>query len=656
MAVAINGKRPYDNGLQRSGSTTTSDSYNTPPLTNNGLSQQRSAVVTGKTSINNNLARNKTVQITKSQSPPFANGASRISHADRQSRPTHTEDISDYPSIEAFQKPKGLSNGIRDLSLRPSPRPKQSRSPDVIDLDTNSEHSRKSNGLRSSATLKRDRSLSPVRSAGYHSTFFTQNLKPIVFDPTRPELSKTKTTTVTPRDDSKQPVGRKPLVQIPPRRQLLSSSATPISKVHQLPSSQTHSKSHVLVKLPPHPSQVQTRSKEIIKALKQDVSYIKDNPAEVSEIVGVLPFDDTDLDTKARRRAKQMKHKKVDHNRLALDFDSLSLQSSTPQASATQLVHPRQQARQILHERFKQSQHSALSFENRRNTRQLNGKFQFVSDYIFSKKIKSKKQAPLQSRDCQCIGGCGLHCACLPPPQTTIDANGVEQTINIQTYRRRQDGLVVLSDEFIDRWSDKIRIFECGEYCSCPQNCPNRVVQKGRQIPLQVFETQHCGFGVRSSQNIVRGQFVDVYLGEVLTNSEVDKREAAAEEDTPSYVMSLDVFIQDEQSMFYVDGEVFGSVTRFVNHSCEPNCKTLPVVLSNGTKHLYHVAFFAIKDIPAGTELTIDYDPGLAQAEEILDASVVQCRCGSANCRKRLWRPSKEKRGRKKLLPSKDDD
>ena len=394
-----------------------------------------------------------------------------------------------------------------------------------------------------------------------------------------------------------------------------------------------------------------------MKKLKANVSYIREHPQEVSKVVGVLPFDNAKLDVGALRKARQTKHKKFDRKDLGLNFSSLSIQQ-LPQSTTLQLVHPRQQARQILQERFKQLQPAPLSFENRRNTRQINGKFQFVSDYILSKKVrmKAKKLPLLQPRDCQCIGGCGLQCGCLPLRQKMTGTNGIEHIVDVKTYIQRDDGTVVLSNEFIEKWSAEIRIFECGENCSCPQSCINRVVQKGRQIPLQVFETQHCGFGVRSPQDIVKGQFIDVYLGEVLTTSEVARREAAAEEDTPSYVMSLDLFIQDEQAIFHVDGEIFGSVTRFVNHCCEPNCTTLPVVLSNDTKHLYHVAFFATKDIPAGTELTIDYSPGSAEDEDILDASAVQCRCGSQNCRKRLWPRSKEKRGRKRLLPSKDDD
>ena len=160
----------------------------------------------------------------------------------------------------------------------------------------------------------------------------------------------------------------------------------------------------------------------------------------------------------------------------------------------------------------------------------------------------------------------------------------------------------------------------------------------------------------------MKGQFIDVYLGEVLIDEEINKREAAAEEDTPSYVMTLDNFITDPQAMFYVDGANFGSVMRFVNHSCNPNCKTYEVVMSGGSKHLYHVGFYAVKDIKANTELTIDYDPKaileeMDEAEQLeLDDEIVRCQCGEPNCRKRLWAEGKGKQRRRRRLVKTHDE
>jgi SET domain-containing protein len=71
-----------------------------------------------------------------------------------------------------------------------------------------------------------------------------------------------------------------------------------------------------------------------------------------------------------------------------------------------------------------------------------------------------------------------------------------------------------------------------------------------------------------------------------------------------------------------VDGAVGGDETAFINHSCDPNAfmRIVP-----GEK----VAFFALRDISPGEEITIDYrDPDHPEV----------CRCGAQGCRSRRRR------------------
>ncbi|HZI20461.1 MAG TPA: SET domain-containing protein-lysine N-methyltransferase [Pyrinomonadaceae bacterium] len=68
---------------------------------------------------------------------------------------------------------------------------------------------------------------------------------------------------------------------------------------------------------------------------------------------------------------------------------------------------------------------------------------------------------------------------------------------------------------------------------------------------------------------------------------------------------------------FAIDGAVGGDATAFINHSCEPNAFMRAVAADK-------VAFFALRDIEPGEEITIDYkDP---------DHPAV-CRCGAEQCR-----------------------
>lgn len=148
---------------------------------------------------------------------------------------------------------------------------------------------------------------------------------------------------------------------------------------------------------------------------------------------------------------------------------------------------------------------------------------------------------------------------------------------------------------------------------------------------------------------IHRGQFIDLYLGEVITKAEADERENLTDgSHTQSYLFSLDWYVKDdddeEENMKVIDGRKFGSATRFMNHSCNPNCKIVPVCTTNhADEYLYNLAFFAYRDISPGTELTFDYNQGEENTTpQKIDPEAVQCLCGEVKCRGQLW-PNKRK-------------
>jgi [histone H3]-lysine9 N-trimethyltransferase SUV39H len=154
---------------------------------------------------------------------------------------------------------------------------------------------------------------------------------------------------------------------------------------------------------------------------------------------------------------------------------------------------------------------------------------------------------------------------------------------------------------------------------------------------------------VRSSETILRGQFVDRYLGEVITAAEADRRraESAISQRKDVYLFALDKFTDDESldprlrgPPLEVDGEFMSGPTRFINHSCDPNLRIFARVGDHADKHLHDLALFALRDIPRGQELTFDYVDGVADDDEdsVVDVqNMTRCLCGSKNCRKYLW-------------------
>ena len=70
-------------------------------------------------------------------------------------------------------------------------------------------------------------------------------------------------------------------------------------------------------------------------------------------------------------------------------------------------------------------------------------------------------------------------------------------------------------------------------------------------------------------------------------------------------------FFQLETNFYYlmmdsqriIDAGPKGNIARFMNHSCKPNCETEKWTVNGDTR----VGIFAQADIPAGTELTFNY-------------------------------------------------
>jgi [histone H3]-lysine9 N-trimethyltransferase SUV39H len=98
------------------------------------------------------------------------------------------------------------------------------------------------------------------------------------------------------------------------------------------------------------------------------------------------------------------------------------------------------------------------------------------------------------------------------------------------------------------------------------------------------------------------------------------------------------------QAPYVCDGMEVGGPTRFMNHSCEPNCRIFTVSYNHADLRVYDIAFFAIEEITPRTELTFDYkdenDRGII-TDEMADAverkngyRPAQCRCGSKSCRR----------------------
>lgn len=186
-------------------------------------------------------------------------------------------------------------------------------------------------------------------------------------------------------------------------------------------------------------------------------------------------------------------------------------------------------------------------------------------------------------------------------------------------------------------------IYECNERCHCGQFCRNKNVQFGRQVEVEIFRTGGGrGWGLRCREDLHEGQFVDTYRGEVITDAEATRREESSSKAKASYLYSLDKFAEtekiDSKDIYVVDGEFMGGPCKFMNHSCDPNCRQYTVSYNKHDPKVYDIAFFACRFIPAGEELTFDYLD--KDEDDVLNEPAddsIPCLCGASKCRKWLW-------------------
>ncbi|RAL10503.1 histone-lysine N-methyltransferase Clr4 [Aspergillus homomorphus CBS 101889] len=365
----------------------------------------------------------------------------------------------------------------------------------------------------------------------------------------------------------------------------------------------------------------------------------------------------TDAHQKKAMKGAYPKAKKVQRS-------EIPLQIGKPGPLLTKPPNVRQQTRQTMKRKLAGIKGPKVTYDQ--NAEHLLADFIMNFEFVNTNPLR-RGVVPVSEEfnaGCTCVGFCNpALCLCLSKEEGETNAS-------IIPYQGAADDarMMVLRSEFLTR---KAMIFECSDRCGCNQGCWNRVVQNGRTVRLDIFHTGDRGFGLRSPDRIRAGQFIDCYLGEIITTAAADLREANTSAHSASYLFSLDFLsgqYEDEDEDEYdddddddnddndddneaskckyvVDGRNFGGPTRFINHSCNPNCRMIPVSRNHADRDLYDLAFFAVRDIPPYTELTFDYNPGCEGVKDSkIDPNAVRCLCGEANCRGQLW-PNQRKKG-----------
>uniref|UniRef100_A0A665T5X1 Histone-lysine N-methyltransferase NSD3 n=1 Tax=Echeneis naucrates TaxID=173247 RepID=A0A665T5X1_ECHNA len=160
--------------------------------------------------------------------------------------------------------------------------------------------------------------------------------------------------------------------------------------------------------------------------------------------------------------------------------------------------------------------------------------------------------------------------------------------------------------------------YECHpQVCPAGDGCENQYFSKRLYAETEVIKTDGRGWGLRTNQPLRKGDFVTEYVGEVIDSEECQQRIKRAHENhvTNFYMLTL---TKDR----VIDAGPKGNASRFMNHSCSPNCETQKWTVNGDVR----IGLFALCDIEAGTELTFNYNLHCVGNRR------TSCHCGSDNC------------------------
>ncbi|RAH83091.1 SET domain-containing protein [Aspergillus japonicus CBS 114.51] len=186
-------------------------------------------------------------------------------------------------------------------------------------------------------------------------------------------------------------------------------------------------------------------------------------------------------------------------------------------------------------------------------------------------------------------------------------------------------------------------LYECDDgNCRLGPDCGNRSFEELKHrakaggkynVGVEVIKTEDRGYGVRSNRTFEPNQVIVEYTGEIITQTECERRMRTVYKNNECYYL-----MYFDQNMI-IDA-TRGSIARFVNHSCEPNCRMEKWTVAGKPR----MALFAgDRGIMTGEELTYDYN-----FDPYSQKNVQQCRCGASNCRGILGPRPREKDRRAK--------
>jgi SET domain-containing protein len=158
---------------------------------------------------------------------------------------------------------------------------------------------------------------------------------------------------------------------------------------------------------------------------------------------------------------------------------------------------------------------------------------------------------------------------------------------------------------------------------------PSRSTPSASGKRIQVRRSGVHGKGVFALQDLAEGETLIEYVGEVISWDEAQDRHPHDPKD-PNHTFYFHV---NEDRV--IDALFGGNSSRWINHSCNPNCEA--------DEDNDRIFIKAIRNIKAGEELNYDYGLIIDEPYTKKLKAEYPCWCGAKNCRGTLLSPKDRK-------------
>jgi SET domain-containing protein len=140
------------------------------------------------------------------------------------------------------------------------------------------------------------------------------------------------------------------------------------------------------------------------------------------------------------------------------------------------------------------------------------------------------------------------------------------------------------------------------------------------------------GNGVFALLDIAEGAEIMEYGGKRLTHARADHKYGGTSISGHTFLFTLN----DD---YVIDGNQDGNDARWINHSCDPNCRAWKIDAEDGNPKHDRVVIEARRAIAKGEELTYDYGIVLDEPYTRELKAAWACRCGAKSCAGTMLKP-----------------